>query len=158
MTARLDAQVLACLERTRASVVNIMMGIGAGIALTGAGLRFLDPPAHSSSLWLTRRVAYSSLFALILGSYACRRIGLSRKSLRDSETRCARYFRSRVIAASVGAVAIPVGAVYGYAVEPRIQGVGPFWVVALGLGVLSVPRARELEGFDESITNPTQSG
>jgi hypothetical protein len=38
--------------------------------------------------------------------------------------------------------------VYGWIVRPRLDAVAPFWVAALALGFLALPRAAELDGFD----------
>ena len=35
-------------------------------------------------------------------------------------------------------------------IRPRLGDVGPFWAVALVLGLLALPRADELEGFDRT--------
>jgi hypothetical protein len=57
-----------------------------------------------------------------------------------------------VAAAAVGALAVPLGLVYGWTVRPRLDAVAPFWVAALALGFLALPRVHELEGFDAPLT------
>jgi hypothetical protein len=42
-------------------------------------------------------------------------------------------------------------------VRPRLDGVAPFWVAALALGVLALPRSVALEGLDEPGAEPGAS-
>ena len=43
---------------------------------------------------------------------------------------------------------MPLGLAYGWLVRPRLDAVGPFWVAALTLGFLALPRARQFEDLD----------
>jgi hypothetical protein len=140
---------LKCLDRTRSAVVNVLVAVSAGIAATGLLLRWRDRGALFRAQGLARQVMLGALFVLVVASFLCRRILARRSSLRDPSSRCARFLRAHVLAASVGALAIPLGLVYGWTVRPRFDAVAPFWVAALALGVLALPRSVALEGLDE---------
>jgi hypothetical protein len=144
----------ACLERTRSAVLNILMADGIGLAVSGVLLRWRDRGALFRASDATRRTLLGALFALVVASYLTRRIVGRRSSLRDPGPRARRFFRAHVVAAAIGALAIPLGFTYGWMVRPRLDGVAPFWVAALALGFLSLPRAAELEDFDDPIAGP----
>jgi hypothetical protein len=61
-----------------------------------------------------------------------------------------------VLAASLAALAVPLGLLSGWIDRPRLDVVGPFWVVALALGFLALPRAHELEDFAEPLPSPAR--
>lgn len=136
------------LERTRAAVMNVLVVAGLGIALSGflLGRRergtILVPPRDID------RWAYGSLLGLCLLSLLVRRTLGARDRLRDPAHRDARFFRAHVLSAVLGALAIPMGLTYGWLIRPRLGGVGPFWVVALTLGILAFPRGQELADLD----------
>jgi hypothetical protein len=138
----------AVLERTRAAILNVLTAVGLGIALTGLALRGRDrgvaPPAPESS----RQWALGALLGLAIASVGVRRVLGARARLRAPATRAASFYRAHVAGAAVGALAVPLGLAYGYAVRPRLDAVAPFWIAALALGTLSLPRAEELEGLD----------
>ncbi len=46
---------------------------------------------------------------------------------------------------------MPLGLVYGYAVEPRLRSVAPFWIAAVALSLLSLPHSYELEDFQDPM-------
>jgi len=146
-----------CLERTRSAVVNVLVADAVGIAATGLVLRWRDRGALFRVQDGVRQGMLGLLFALVVASYLCRRILARRSSLRDPARRCARFYRAHVLAAAVGALAVPLGFVYGWTVRPRLDGVGPFWVAALALGVLALPRSVALEGLDEPGAAPGAS-
>lgn len=154
MTSTAPATELRLVEQTRSAVLNVMIVSAAGVALTGLALRGRDRGATLWSPDLTRRACYLTLLLLVMGSTAARRILGSRTALRDPETRAGRFRRSHLVGAVLGALAVPLGLLYGFAIEPRLQAVTPFWVAALALGVLSLPRAEQLDGFDEPLPVP----
>jgi hypothetical protein len=130
------------------------MVVGVGIAASGL---FLGRRDRGVMLWPERtaaRVAHLALLGLVVASFVVRRVWASRSALREPSTRASRFFRTHVVSALVGALAIPLGFVYGWAVRPRLDAVFPFWVAALALGVLALPRVYELEGFDEPMPSP----
>lgn len=145
---------LALLERTRSAVMNVLVVVGLGIGLSGflLGRRergaWLLPPPESE------RVAYGSLLILGFASLFTRRVLGSRAGLREPTTRAARFYRGHVLGAAIAAVAIPLGFAYGWFVRPRLDGVWPFWVVALALTTLALPREVELDGFDRPLPPP----
>jgi hypothetical protein len=142
-----EPSALACLERTRSAVVNVLMVVGLGIAASGIYLGRRD---HGAMLWPERaasRAVHAWLTALILASTLMRLVLANRRALADPDRRPARFFRAHLSSAIVGALAVPLGLAYGWAVRPRLDAVLPFWVSALALGVLALPRAAALEGF-----------
>lgn len=146
----------AALERTRSAVMNVLMVVGLGIALSGFLLR-----NHPRNHWLLAprdidRWAYGTLLVLALVSVITRRSLNSRARLRDPARRAARFYWAHLASALLGALAIPLGFAFGWLVQPSLDGVGPFWVVALATGVMAYPRSHELTDFDEPI--PTTAG
>ncbi|MBX6315268.1 MAG: hypothetical protein IRY99_20510 [Isosphaeraceae bacterium] len=141
------------MERTRSAVLNVMLVAGVGIALSGLMLGRRDrgltdwPPAAA------RPWAYGALLVVVVASHLVRRLGASRSALRDPATRATRFIRAHVAAAVVALLAVPLGFAYGLAVEPELPAVLPFWVAALALGFLALPRDVELEGFDAPMAN-----
>lgn len=139
----------ATLERTRSAVLNVMVAAGAGIAVSGLLLRWRDGWAVDRAPEWIRRGLLGGLAALAVGSYLVRRRVARREALRDPAGRASRFFRAHVLSAALAALAVPLGLAYGWYVRPRLDAVAPFWVVALALGLLALPRAHELEGLDE---------
>jgi hypothetical protein len=156
MTGRQPA-ALACLERTRSAVVSILVAVSCGIGASGLILRWRDRTALLRGSDGTRQALLGSLFLLVVASFLSKRVIASRRALRDPARRAARFFRAHVLAAALGALAIPLGLVYGWIVRPRLDGVAPFWVAALALGFLALPRAHELDDFDVSMLEEPRS-
>jgi hypothetical protein len=152
----LEPAARACLERTRSAVLNILMADGLGIAAGGILLRWRDRGALFRAPDWMRRAMLGGLLAVVVASYLTRRILGRRSALRDPDHRAERFFRAHVIAAAVGALAVPLGLVYGWMVRPQLDEVAPFWVAALALGFLSLPRASELDDFDAPIPEPSE--
>ncbi len=147
-----DPSVVACLERTRSGVLNVLVIVGAGIAASGWILGHHDPDvALPWGTIQTRRATLGTLVAVIALSFAILRVGSGREALRNPTRRAARFYRSRVAAASVAAMAVALGFAHGWFVDPRLESLAPFWVAALGLGFLALPRGHELDDFDEPI-------
>jgi hypothetical protein len=147
----LEPAALVCLDRTRSAVLNVLVAVGAGIAVSGWVLGRLD---RGALLWdpvMARRLSIIVVVALLLASRIVLRTGSGRAALKDPATRASRFERSHLIAAIVGALAVPLGFAYGWAVKPRLEDISPFWVVALASGFLALPRSHELAGFDEPI-------
>jgi hypothetical protein len=147
-----DPPTVACLERTRSAVLNVLVVVGAGIAASGWVLGHHDPVAALP--WgtaKTRQVALAVLVGLVALAFATLRVIAGRESLRPPGHRASRFFRGRVAAASIAALAIPLGFAYGWFVDPRLEALAPFWVAALGLGFLALPRGPELDDFDEPM-------
>jgi hypothetical protein len=150
----LEPGALACLERTRSAVLNVLVAVGLGIAVSGLLLRWHDHQALFRASDAVRQALLGGLLVLAVVSYLCLRIGARRSRLCDPTRRGARFYRAHLLAAGVAALAIPLGLVYGWAVRPRLDAVAPFWVAALALGFLALPRAGELEGFDAPWPEP----
>ena len=150
-----DPAAEACLRRTRSAVLNVLIVVGAGIAASGLILGRRD---RGALLWPDRKIergVYLALMGVFLFSLIVRRSIAARSALRDPAGRASRFYRGHVLSAWVGALAIPIGFGYGWAVRPRIDVLGPFWVAGLALGLLSLPRDSELEGFDEPMPGST---
>jgi hypothetical protein len=125
---------------------------GSAIAISGWALRRVDQAIwrdESERLW---RIAVGVLFVILIGSRLVLRLGSARSALRDPARRAGRFFRAHLSSAMLGALAVPLGIAYGWAAQPTLQGIAPFWIVALGVGFLSLPRAIVLEGFDQPMT------
>jgi hypothetical protein len=103
---------------------------------------------------MARRVSLGVILFLFAASRVVLRVGSSREALRDPEGRARRFLRSHVASAAVGAIAIPLGFAYAWAIKPRLEDISPFWVVAFATGALALPRSQELAGFDEPIPDP----
>ncbi len=142
----------ACLDRTRSAVLNVLVAIGAGIAASGWALGQHEPDAVLPwSPVTTGRASMVALVGLVALSYATLRISSGREALKDPGRRASRFFRGRVAAAIVGGLAVPLGFAHGWFVDPRLEALAPFWVAALGLGFLALPRGPELDDFDEPM-------
>lgn len=149
-----DPATVDWLARTRSAVLNVLVFVGAGIAVSGWGLRRRQPGQRAPWGWdvpLTHSDAMIVLVGLIALAYAILRVGSSRTFLRGPTTRGLRFFWSRVAAAMVAAAAIPLGFVAGWTNDPRLEVLAPFWIAALGLGFLALPRGFELDDFAEPM-------
>ncbi len=93
---------------------------------------------------------------LVVIGYLVRRIGTRRSALRAPASRASRFYRAHVAAALMGSLAVPLGLLHGWAVRPQLEAVAPYWVAALALGFLALPRAHELEGFDDPMPEPSE--
>ena len=145
-----DPSTVACLGRTRSAVLNVLVVVGAGIAASGWVLGRHDPdPAPPWGFPATRRASMIALMALIAASYLVLRVGSGREALGDPSRRASRFFRARVAASSVAALAVPLGFAHGWFLDPRLEAIAPCWVAALGLGFLCLPKGPELDDFDE---------
>jgi hypothetical protein len=152
----LEPTALACLERTRAAVANVLVLAALGIAGGGLLLRWRAGQALPRAPESVRQALEVALFGLIASSILVRRWVGSRSGLRDPSRRAARFSRAHLSSAAIGALAVPLGLVYGWTVRPRLDAVGPFWVAAVALGALAWPRATELEGFDAPMPEPNE--
>ncbi|SIO61915.1 hypothetical protein SAMN05444166_6894 [Singulisphaera sp. GP187] len=145
-----------CLARTRSSVINVLMGIAAGIAVSGLLLRWRDRGAIWRATDELRQGLLAGLFLILFSSYAVRRVGASRARLHDPERRASRFYQAHLTSAVIGSLAILLGVCYGWWIRPRLDAVSPFWVAALALGFLALPRADELRDFEAPIPEPNE--
>jgi hypothetical protein len=153
-----EPAALATLERTRSAVLNILVAEGLGIAASGFLLRWRDRGALFRAHDQVRQGMLGGLLILVAASYLARRVLGSRSALLDPARRARRFFRAHVISALIGSLAVPLGLAYGWTVRPRLDAVAPFWVAALALGFLALPRASELDDLDvpPSATGPSE--
>jgi hypothetical protein len=147
----LEPAASACLDRTRSAVLNVLVVVGAGIAVSGWVLGRHDRGAFVWDPVLARRISVVILLLLLVASQLVLRIGSGRSALRDPSRRAVRFVRAHLAAAIVGGLAVPLGFAYGWAIQPRLEAVAPFWVVALASGFLAIPRHHELADFDTPI-------
>lgn len=155
MTA-LEPAAERCLDRTRSAVLNVLMVIGAGIGISGLILRWRDRGAIWRASEMLGRALLAGLFLLVLTSVMMRRVGASRARLHDPQHRGSRFYRAHLASAVIGSLAILLGLCYGWWIRPRLDAVSPFWVAALALGFLAIPRADELRDFEEPIPEPNE--
>lgn len=156
----LDAESAACLHRTRSAVMSVLAADGLLIAASGVLLRSRGPgmtlwPAEEAYRW-----SHLILLALMFLGSAIRLLGTTRLVLDDPSRRSRRFLGSHLLSALVGSAALPLGFAYGWAVRPQLSAVGPFWAVALVLGLLALPRVDELIGFDQPmrLRRPARTG
>lgn len=149
-----DPAAVACLNRTRAAVLNIIVATGLVLVVSGFVIREFDLGMPRFPEVPARRVAYGVLLGLVVLSYATRRALSSRSALRDPVTRGPRFYLAHVAGALIGSLAVPLGFVYGAAVRPDLREIAPFWVAGMALGFLALPRGHELEDFDEPMADP----
>jgi hypothetical protein len=133
----------SCLERTRSAVLNVLVASGVGIAASGLLLRWRDGWAVFTATDVQRRGLMAALFVVTVMSYASRRILVSRSGFGEPADRPSRLYQAHLTAALIAALAVPLGLAYGWFVRPRLDAVAPFWVAALALGFLALPRARD---------------
>lgn len=150
----LDAAASECLNRTRSGVLNVLVGVGLVVAVSGFVLRGRVAGSLSPVPERVNRGLFLGLGLIFALSTILRRVLGSRSRLRDPLTRAARFYRGHVVPALVGAGAAVLGFAYGWLVSPRLEAVLPFWLAALVLGVLSYPRGRELDDFDTPMHPP----
>jgi Na+/H+-dicarboxylate symporter len=155
MTA-LEPAAERCLDRTRSAVLNVLIAIGAGIAVSGLVLRWRDRGAIWRAPDKLGQGLLAGLFLLVVTSFLVRRIGSSRSRLHDPKCRASRFYRAHLASAVIGSLAVFLGLCYGWWIRPRLDAVSPFWVASLALGFLALPRADELRDFEEPIPEPNE--
>lgn len=153
----LEPAASACLERTRSAVLNVLVGVGVAIALSGVALRARDRWAPLRVADPVRRGILGGLLAVVVASYTVRRVMANRIALREPEQRGSRFFRAHLLSALIATLAVPLGLAYGWVSRPVLNEVAPFWIAALALGFLALPRALELDGFDEPMPPPNET-
>jgi hypothetical protein len=153
----LDAASRTCLEQTRSAVLNVLVVVGVVIAVTGFVLRGRDKGGVVPGEKRWREVLFLGLGSIFVASTVLRRALGRRARWRDPRFRSRRFFAAHVWPAVLGALAAPLGLLCGWLISPHLDAVLPFWVVAIVLGVLALPRASELEGFD-TPTSPPSTG
>jgi len=142
-----DTSWADCLDRARSAVLNVLVGVGLTIAASGWLLRGRARAQRPSAPRGLHDVLMLALIALAVASYLALRAG-RRPAGFSPGRRQAAFFRSRVLSATIAALAAPLGTVHGWWVDPRLEAIVPFWVVPLALGFLAVPRAHELADLD----------
>jgi hypothetical protein len=154
----LDLASLECLKRTRSSVLNVLIGVGAVVAVSGLVLRGRTEGALNGSQKVLSQAMLMGLFGIFVASTFVRRVLGRRSRLRDPRLRGSRFIVGHVVPAVLGALAAPLGLVHGWLVSPRLEAIFPFWLVAVLLAILAYPRGRELEGFDQPMAPAGEPG
>ncbi|MGP0062290.1 MAG: hypothetical protein ACLQGP_01645 [Isosphaeraceae bacterium] len=148
-----DPSWAACLHRTRSAVLNVLIGVGLTIAVGGWLLRGRAEPAQPPKSQRVHDILMAALLFLGVASYVVRRLTRSLSAATVPGRRQSAFYWSHVMSATIVALAAPLGIVYGWWIDPRLEAVIPFWVVPLAMGFLAIPRRRELADFDRSSTN-----
>lgn len=131
------------LALTRVSVLNVLVGVGLMIAASGWLIRRrADDPAFRPVPGLHDALLLA-LLASAVGSYLIRRRWLRRETLAPDDQTPPDFHRSHVAAAVVAALGVPIGLAYGWFVDPRFEGVAPFWIIPMAMGWLAIPRRSE---------------
>ena len=150
-----DPEWTVCLERTRRAVLNILVAVGATIALGGWLLRgraaAQGPPAHPVRL----PMMMLSLILLAVASYLTRRLARRHAAKIKPGARQALFYWSHVDSAAVAIFVAALGIFCGWFIDSRFEVLISFWVVALVLGFQAIPRTYEL---DDYISPPTDPG
>jgi hypothetical protein len=145
----LDSAWRDCLTRTRSAVLNILVGVGLSIAVSGWILRGRVDTWQPRPVQVWQKSLTGGLIVLGTASYLALRIMGRRARRARPDRRHSAFFWSHVIPALIAASAVPLGLVHGWVVAPWLDQVIPFWVVPLALGFLSLPRHRELADFHD---------
>src|SRR6516162_561140 len=88
----LDVASLDCLKKTRSAVLNVLVGVGAVVALTGALLRGRPEDIARSPRGSLSQGMFLGLFVIFVASTICRRVLGRRARLRDPYLRGPRFF------------------------------------------------------------------
>jgi hypothetical protein len=123
-----------------------MVADGAGIAVSGWLLRWHDRQALPRAAEGVGQALMGGLLVVAVASLVVRRTASRREA--------SGFYRGHVLAAALAALAVPLGLAYGWLVRPSLDAVAPFWVAALALGFLALPRAYELDGLDPDLDDP----
>src|SRR5437867_1091508 len=100
--AGLEPAAAGCLDRTRSAVLNVLVFVGAGIAVSGWALGRRD---RGALLWdpdMARRVSIVVLLSLLVASRVVLRVGSGRSALRDPSQRARRFRRAHIASALIG--------------------------------------------------------
>lgn len=130
-----------CLGKTRSAVWNVLMVVGLSIGASGVALRSRGWGASPVPADVAWRFCYIALLSLILASTVARLVSVTPWAARTAR----RFFWTHVASAAIGAAAVPLGFAFAWLVKPELDAVGPFWAVALVLGLLALPRRDEAE-------------
>ncbi len=150
----IDPLALDCLKKTRSSVLNVLVFVGAIVALSGALLRRRADHLVAPASARLNQVLFLCLIAIFVVSTVSRRVLGLRERLRDPRRRGPRFYWGHVIPAAIGALSAPLGLLHGWLVSPRFEVILPFWLAALVLGILAYPRGRELDGLGAPMELP----
>jgi hypothetical protein len=160
MALEVDSQTLdsgdapqSCLARTRSAVLNVLVAVGLCIAVSGGLLRGRATADRPSPPRALHRELLAALVVIAVTSYATKRIMSQGVARSQRARRESVFYWSHVLPAVLAALSAPLGLVYGWWVDPRLQSVIPFWVAALALASLAIPRERELESLRTPSSN-----
>jgi hypothetical protein len=135
-------------------VLNVLVGDGLLIAVSGWLLRRHRQQAIIRSERGWHDGLLFGLIAVAVCGYLLRRPRLRPSDSETPSRRAARFFWGHVGSAAVAAIGVPLGLLYGWFVDPRLEGVIVFWVVPLALGLLALPRRGELDEVGPPSPSP----
>src|SRR5262249_13955041 len=124
----LDHAAVDCLQRTRSSVLNVLLGVGVVVALSGVLLRGRAGGGLQAADTRLNDLLLGSLIAIFIVSTLLRRVLCRRIRLSDPALRASRFYWGHVTPAVVGSLAAPLGLVHGWLLSPRLETIIPFWV------------------------------
>ncbi len=149
----LDPASASCVQQTRSAVMTLLAIDGLAIALSGILLRQRESGIILWDPLQAGRLAHLALLFVILVGIVIRLVGTTRTFLTPPASRLGRFYWSHFAGAFFGFLGLPIGFIYGWAVRPELRHVGPFWLLAIAMGLLALPRVEELFGFE---VPPTQ--
>ena len=139
-------QSAECLRRARERVMNILVVASLGIAVSGLILRNTAAGALPIRADRARQLAQLLLFVLVIASVRLRG-RLPNRGEESSLSKANRFVAFRTASAVSAGLAVPLGLVYGWAINPDLWTIAPFWAVAIGFGVLAFPRSPQVESL-----------
>jgi hypothetical protein len=145
----------ACLVRTRTAVLNVLVGVAFLIAVSGWLIRRRAELAIVRPEQGLRDRLLVFLLVIAICSYLVRRTWVRRPAAHlDAQRREALFFWSHFGSALVAGLGVALGIAYGWWVDPRLEGMIPFWVVPMALGFLALPRRIEIDDPSPSPPSP----
>lgn len=144
-------------RRTRDAVLNAIVGVAVVIALSGIVLARKPVPIPSRETREFARETYAALVGIVLLGYAYRRTYGSATTLREPGG-LARFRKARLVAIGFATAAAGLGFAHGFYVRPTLNGVAPFWIAALALAALALPKNADLLDASLSIVESPGKG
>lgn len=135
-----------CLRRARERVLNILVAAALGITISGVILRNTPMGALPIRAARASQLAQLLLFGLVIASVRLRG-RLPNRGEESSSSKANRFVAFRTASAVSAGLAVPLGLVYCWAINPDLWAIAPFWAVAIGFGLLAIPRSSQVESL-----------
>ena len=139
-------QSIECLHWARERVVNVLVAASLGIAISGVILRNTATGALPIRADRAGQLAQLLLFGLVIASIRLRG-RLPNRGEESSSSKAKRFVSFRTASAVAAGLAVPLGLVYCWAIDPDLWTIAPFWAVAIGFGLLAIPRSTQVESL-----------